>query len=286
MRCFPRKFAASLVVLTSAITMSFSNQASAQVFGGINFPDGVSSFADSVITYDCNFGGGQCPAAAFQDPTLALGSPDLDDPVDHFVSLGTFGLLEVAFVDNRLTNSGDALDDLHIFELGSDVEDTLVAVRPTAATALILGASFDANADGFYEVGSVSGGISSVDIDSFFAGYASGVLVFDAVQLIDEFGQTGPTFGTHGADITAVGAISSEPIPDPGDFNGDLLVNGADFLKWQREDGTSSGLLEWEANYGNDYALAAATASVPEPSSLALFAAGLLGMGYRRQKQA
>jgi hypothetical protein len=196
--------AASLIAI-----MLTSFQASAEIFDGIDFPDGVSSFADTVLTYDCNFGGGLCPAAAYQDPTLALGNPDLNVPDPHFVSLGTFGLLEVAFVDNRLTNSGDALDDLHIFELGTDVEDTLVAVRPTAATALILGASFDANADGFYEVGSVAGGTSSVDIDSFFPGHASGVLVFDAVQLIDEFGQTGPTFGTHGADITAVGALSS-----------------------------------------------------------------------------
>ena len=66
------RFATWLVVLTSAITMSFSNQVFAEVFGGIDFPDGVSSFADSVITYDCNFGGGLCPAAAFQDPMLAV----------------------------------------------------------------------------------------------------------------------------------------------------------------------------------------------------------------------
>lgn len=72
----------------------------------------------------------------------------------------------------------------------------------------------------------------------------------------------------------------------PGDFKGDLIVNGADYLNWQREDGTPASLLEWEANYGNDYALPDVKATVPEPSSLAFFAGGLLAMGYCRQKRA
>jgi hypothetical protein len=68
-----------------------------------------------------------------------------------------------------------------------------------------------------------------------------------------------------------------------GDFNGDLIVNGADFLKWQRDDGSPAGLLEWETNYGNDYALAAATAAVPEPTTLALALAALCWVVGRRR---
>jgi hypothetical protein len=73
------------------------------------------------------------------------------------------------------------------------------------------------------------------------------------------------------------------PVPGPGD----LIVDGADFLKWQREDGTPASLLEWEANYGNDNALAAVTAgtaAVPEPGSVLLLAvaAGFLPMSRRR----
>jgi hypothetical protein len=68
-----------------------------------------------------------------------------------------------------------------------------------------------------------------------------------------------------------------------GDFNGDLIVDGADFLKWQREDGSPASLLEWETNYGNDYALAAASAAVPEPSTLLLASlAGLLFCSRQR----
>jgi hypothetical protein len=70
----------------------------------------------------------------------------------------------------------------------------------------------------------------------------------------------------------------------PGDFNGDLIVDGADFLEWQREDGSPASLLEWEANYGNDYALAAASATVPEPSTLLLASLTGVLIGSRRRR--
>ena len=91
---------------------------------------------------------------------------------------------------------------------------------------------------------------------------------------------------SHRAWYAVSSVLTVVPELNPGDFNGDLIVDGDDFLKWQREDGTPASLLEWETSYGNDYALAAVTAAVPEPSSFALIAVGLLGMGYRRQKQA
>ncbi len=51
-----------------------------------------------------------------------------------------------------------------------------------------------------------------------------------------------------------------------GDFDGDLDVDGADFLKWQRELGDAANLALWEGNFGTT-AAAAAAASVPEPAS-------------------
>jgi hypothetical protein len=128
------------------------------------------------------------------------------------VTLGHGGLLELLFTDNFLTNSGDGQNDLHIFEVGPDVEDTFVAVRPTAATEALLGPAFDADGDGFYEVGKVLGATSSIDIDAFFPGYGPGLLLFDAVQLIDDPCEGGAVGGTPGADIDAVGAIASEPV--------------------------------------------------------------------------
>ncbi len=56
----------------------------------------------------------------------------------------------------------------------------------------------------------------------------------------------------------------------PGDFDGNGVVDGLDFLEWQRNPGVGD-LADWEANYGAG-GLAAATAAVPEPSSVVLLA--------------
>lgn len=56
----------------------------------------------------------------------------------------------------------------------------------------------------------------------------------------------------------------------PGDYDGNELVDGNDFLLWQRSDTTPSGLQAWQANYGVQ---ASAITAVPEPTTLMLLAA-------------
>jgi hypothetical protein len=185
-------------------------------FGGIEFPDGVRSFADAILRVDPLFSGG--PAATDDnDPLTALGPPDNVPGFGQSSALGRGGLIELLFVDNRLTNSGDAALDLHIFEVGPDVEDTFVAIRPTSATLLLLDPAGDTDGDGFFAIGKVLGATSSIDIDSIFPGFAAGALSFDAVQLIDDPNEGDMTGVTVGADIDAVGAISSSaaPVPEP-----------------------------------------------------------------------
>jgi hypothetical protein len=194
----------------------------AEVFGGIDFPDGASSFADAVIQWDASHSGGAVPTEPNAIiPGDTLGPPDFPPGGSvgdaGALALGSGGLLEVLFTDNLLTTSGDASHDLHIFEVGPDVEDTFVAIRPTADTLLLLNPAGDANNDGFFEIGKVFGSTSSIDIDSVFVGFGAGQLRFDAVQLIDDPNEGNTTGSTVGADIDAVGAIAStEMIPEPG----------------------------------------------------------------------
>ncbi len=74
----------------------------------------------------------------------------------------------------------------------------------------------------------------------------------------------------------------------PGDYDADSDVDGNDFIVWQKGDspnGATSGDLDiWEANFPTPPAVVA-TASVPEPATLAqlvILAAGLVTMRRRR----
>lgn len=216
------KFLALIVFSALLLVPVGAPNALAVLIGGIEFPDGAISFADAVIDYDNTLGGSPPTDANFLDPAESLGVPDYVNPIGS-VSLGRGGLLEVGFVDNVLTNDGGPGLDIHIFEIGPDIEDTFVSIRPTAATALVLlPAIYDADLDGFYEIGMVMGATDSIDIDSFFPPAAPGTYMFDAVQLIDDENdgqQAGPTVG---ADIDAIGAIST--IPMPGDPVGGTFI--------------------------------------------------------------
>lgn len=184
------------------------------LFASSTGADAQTQYADAVIRYDPLHSGGPAPIPLVQDATAALGAPT--SPA--FVSLGNGGLLELAFLDNLLTNSGSLVPDLWIYEIGAEAEATFVAVRPTDATALLLGPAFDLNGDGFYEVGKVFGATSTIDIDQFFVGFLAGQLEFDAIQLVDDPAEGDRVSQTVGADINAVEALTSRTVstvPEP-----------------------------------------------------------------------
>jgi hypothetical protein len=66
-----------------------------------------------------------------------------------------------------------------------------------------------------------------------------------------------------------------EPPPTPGDFNMDGLVDGEDFLVWQRDPNIGS-LDDWKTNYGASVNVAAS--AIPEPGA-ALLAMAMVGVG-------
>jgi len=174
--------------------LTIISQAQTNTFGGIYFPQGLASFADTVVSYEPTFGGGALPAVeSARNPALALGPPDYT-PEDNVkdVTLGKGGRLTLKFENNFLTGSGDSTPDLHIFEVGPQVEDTFVEISKDGTN--------------WFDVGKVFGSTDSVDIDAY--GFGTNDL-FQYVRLRDD-----PNEGSHsanypGADIDAVGAVQA-----------------------------------------------------------------------------
>jgi hypothetical protein len=108
------------------------------------------------------------------------------------------------------------------------------------------------------------------------------------------------TGATTGKDVVLIG-LSTETValPDSADFNGDLKVDGLDFLAWQRGlggntfaqgDANHNGVVDntdltiWKAKYGLPVAVAAAGA-VPEPASATIACLAALSLAaFRRRK--
>ena len=188
--------------LAGAICIGLSaSAAQAELIGGIEFPQGAISFADSVVSYTLGGGGVTSP---HQGTFNALGVPNYSgvscasQAACTYVSLGDGGSITLRFVDNKLTGSGSTVRDLHIFEVGPDVEDTFVDISKDGLT--------------WYSIGKVFGATSSIDIDAFGWGIND---LFEYVRLTDDTTEGQQSGATTGADIDAVGAISTVSTPPP-----------------------------------------------------------------------
>lgn len=204
---------AGLLGSSSASAVSFTN-----INGiSVDFPAGAISFADQLVDFSPGIvldpaRGITIPLSPYLDGDNTLGVPDMNlaqsllcfdgTPTSQdckFASLGSLGSLTVRFSDNLLTGNGAASPDLWIFEAG-----------PSDLTFV------DISVDGqnWLGVGSIAG-FTGVDIDAFGFGPGS---AFGYVRLRDAPGGQ-PTGDTLGADIDAIGAISTVatvPVPATG----------------------------------------------------------------------
>jgi hypothetical protein len=196
-------FNVAIVAIAAAMPLA----ARADIIGGIDFPQGAASFADAVVAYAPGLVGTN-PTVPHRGDFNALGVPDYagvnscpSQAGCSFVSLGDGGSITLRFVDNRLTGSGTNAHDIHIFEVGPDVEDTFVEISKDGAT--------------WHAVGKVFGATAGIDIDAFGWGASD---LFAYVRLTDDTNEGGQSGGTVGADIDAVGAISTVrvSVPEPG----------------------------------------------------------------------
>lgn len=199
----------NLACVAAVLVGALAGPAKAELIGGVEFPQGTISFADSVVDYSPGVVSSG-PTDPYRGAFNALEAPDYAGAntcataqTCSFVSLGVGGTLTLRFTDNLLTGSGSAADDLWIFEIGPDVEDTLVWISKDGQV--------------WSPVGSVTGSTRGIDIDSFGFGVAD---QFGWVRLQDVANLDGTSGATVGADIDAVGAISTVRVSDPPTGNG------------------------------------------------------------------
>jgi hypothetical protein len=159
------------------------------------FPSGTMSWVDAVISFTA----GDPAGGRSGDPNAALGKPDYEDTGEAadeatYVSLGHGGQLILEFTDNVLID-GDGLD-LAIFEIGPEVEPTLIAISEDGQ-------------DWSIEVGRVEGATCAVDIAPFVEPGQR----FRFIRLTDAEAGKSNDSEWPGADIDAVGAINTAPVP-------------------------------------------------------------------------
>lgn len=186
-------------VVVAIITLSVPTTTTAEEFGGIEFPQGKSSFADSVDSYSLNDGTGVEPP--YDNPERALGPPD-----EEYMALGNTpdggnpGELIVSFDDNRLVDVEG--DDLYIFETGPTAEPTEVAVS--------------VDGDQWTDLGKIEGSTHGLDLAQREAGGKK----YKFVRLRDVLDGKSSDSPYGGPDIDAVGAIGSERADDDDDGGG------------------------------------------------------------------
>ncbi|MCA9235595.1 MAG: hypothetical protein KDA44_08980 [Planctomycetales bacterium] len=163
------------------------------------------------------------------------------------------------------------------------------------------GAFYDAEGASFN--GPVEGDTGTVTIQlSNMIDNTSGMSLADAGLLVGTtYLRIGLSTNTDGPGLYQIDnfRVISEVSTDNADFNADGVVDGGDFLAWQRGYGTGTTLAEgdangdgmvndadlaiWQENFGTT-AAAAAVGAVPEPQTIALAvlaATGLLGVRRR-----
>ncbi|MEQ8208825.1 MAG: PEP-CTERM sorting domain-containing protein [Lacipirellulaceae bacterium] len=108
----------------------------------------------------------------------------------------------------------------------------------------------------------------------------SGSEAFPSFRLMRNGGLDAGPIGT--SDSFSVAFTDADASSPDGDFDGDLDVDGADFLEYQRDTNlTIADLADWNANYGGG---APAVGAVPEPSALCLLGLAAMGLTGMRKR--
>ncbi len=101
---------------------------------------------------------------------------------------------------------------------------------------------------------------------------------------IDEVAFWDSALTQENIDWLQANSLATLPVSPEGDFDGDLDVDGADFLSWQRNSGGATDLGLWEGGFGTTSAEATVSA-VPEPTTALLSGFAALALALRSMRR-
>ncbi|QDS97571.1 zinc metalloprotease [Adhaeretor mobilis] len=209
-------------------------------------------------------------------------------------SIGESSGKEISFIEADLDNSPT---DIDVYRFTTSVEATLTA---HVFTSRLPGLD---NFDSVLELVDVTGTVLGVSDDIGWSNDKFGDIPNPAdddtgsflVNLTVDPGSYYLRVSTATTDIDAAASVGDEywlitsldrQFVNPGDFDVDGDVDGADFLKWQRDVGNAQELTDWQSNYGgSDMNGLASSHAVPEPNAttLALLALMLVSTSKSRR---
>ncbi|MCU0533711.1 MAG: hypothetical protein MUD14_07435 [Hydrococcus sp. Prado102] len=227
----------SVLLSLSAVAVVLLSEAVAPTttFYDVEFPAGEVSFADTVVSYEpiIYLNDERLPNVRepFNNPVSALGVPNSTNPqhplpslsARHDVSLGLGGSITLRFTNNALTGSGDIKPDLWIFEAGEKTESVFVEISKDGKT--------------WQAVGRTDTKHNGIDIDAFGWGpedYFSYIRLTDDPEENEHDGvlSNGQWIGWGGADIDAVGAISSVSLVSTVSHSSPLAMPFSKTILW------------------------------------------------------
>lgn len=183
-----------------------------------------------------------------------------------------------------VTNSGSVLVGGNLWlnsgsTIGATLADTADPLIDVAGNATLAGDLNIALAPGFaLQPGQV---FTLIDVVGTRSGFFSGIAQNAVVASFGGADLTISYFGGDGNDVV----LMSMGLSGDYDYNG--MVNGADFLLWQRgaspDPYSTADLQYWAANYGNPTALQSDATTVPEPAAAVLAAIAMTVLVRRRR---
>lgn len=212
-----------LILFFSIVFFASAAQGAPISVGGFTFAAGEEAFADDASLVSGVITG----ANEAMIRTVLIGS-NIADSFNTGDSGG--GIVEVLFTDNLIVNGPGA--DLVIFELSGDQPPGTPDPREVFGVSVFDGSSFPSFvtvtpiATGFPDPADPTLDVFAVQIDIGAFGIASGAST-DRVRLHIY----NANLGSKSADLTALGALNSVAVPEPGTLL--LVASGLVALSWR-----------------------------------------------------